>query len=233
MNLGNLGGWSIPWAEAIEMELWTLQHPDVWKALQEDGLWHVKDSLIFCPKDEDSNLNHGHYAYRWLAEQMKQRIGPPPAGVHFPIWADFKRYGQTNGKPDMRAERWFYKGPIDRLRLEIDESRVLLSDYDDWHAPLNYWYLSKSEEDSKAFDDWHESLGVDYRDIHDWGKDSPELREVRRRVEESWFFMFDLESPRDEGWHFPYIKRSIQATFWELRREDVVSWERFQGVGKW
>ena len=215
------------------MELWTLQHPDVWKALQEDGVWHVKDSLIFCPESEDNHINHGHYAYRWYARQMVERVGAPPKGVHFPIWADFKRYGQTGGKQDMRAERWFYKGPIDRLRLEMDEKRVLLSDLDDWHASLNYWYLSKSQEDDEAFEKWHESLGVDFQDIHDWSKDSPELREVRQRVEESWLFMFDLDSPRDEDWHFPYIKRSIQATFWELRLEDVVSREGFQGVGKW
>lgn len=216
-----------------DMELWTLQHPDVWKALQEDGVWHAKDSLIEFSEDDDSNLNHAHYAYRWYAKQMTERIGPPPRGVHFPVWADYKRYGQVNGKPDMRAERWFHKGKIDRLRLEIDEKRALLSDLDDWHAPLNFWYLSRSKEDADAFEKWYESLGVDYHDIYDWDVDSPELRKVRKRVEESWLLMFDLEAPRDENWHFPYIKRSFQATFWELRIEDVVSQERFQGVGKW
>lgn len=214
------------------MELWTLQHPDVWKALQEDGIWHAKDSLIGFPEEEDSAFVHTHYAYKWYAKQMAKRIGPPPKGVHFPIWADFKRFGQMSGKPDMRAERWVYQGSIDRLHLEIDEKRVLLSDLDDWHAPLNYWYLSKSKKDDDSFDEWCKTLGVDHRDICNWNKDSFALREVRNKVEQSWLLMFDLDSPRDEDWHFPNIKRSIQATFWELRIEDVVGWERFQGVAK-
>lgn len=93
---------------------------------------------------------------------------------------------------------------------------------------MNFWYLSRSKEDADAFEKWYESLGVGYHDIYDWDMDSPELREVRKRVEESWPLMFDLEAPRDENWHFPYIKRSFQATFWGTADGDVVSQERFR-----
>ena len=163
---------------------------------------------------------------------MAKRVGPPPSGVRFPIWAYFKQQGETSGKPYMRAYRRLYDGPLDCMRLEVDEARALLSDEDDWHFPLNYWYLSASRADSDAFDDWVASLGVGFRSISDWSQDSPALREVRRCVEDSWSLMFDLDGPRDEYGHFPSIKRSYQATFWELRREDVVSVEHFRGTRK-
>ena len=34
-------------------------------------------------------------------------------------------------------------------------------------------------------------------------------------------------NPEDESWGFPWQKRSIQATMWELRLEHVLSVERF------
>lgn len=214
------------------MELWTLQHPDVWSALEKEGIWHVNEKHLEFPEHEDNDFNHLHYAYKWYADQMKRRIGSPPKGVRFPVWAYFKRRGRMDGKPDMRFERWFYSGQVDRLRLDVDDDRVLLSDYDEWHTPLNYWFLSRSQAESEAFEEWCRSLGVDFHDIFDWSKNSPTLHEVRKRLEASWSLMFDMEVERDEEWHHPYLERTIQATFWELRREDVVSVEHFHGCLK-
>lgn len=39
-----------------------------------------------------------------------------------------------------------------RLEVEIPDAQVLLSDFDLWHYPLNYWYLPDDEEDDWRFE---------------------------------------------------------------------------------
>ena len=58
------------------------------------------------------------------------------------------------------------------------------------------------------------------------GLKSPELDLVWAKLEASWERILGVR-PEDEHWHFPWEKRSIQATFWVLRREHVISVERF------
>ena len=112
------------------------------------------------------------------------------------------------------------------MKLDVPDWDVLLSDFDDWHHALNYWHCSLDEEDSNEFDAWRESLGVGFHDIGNWDLKSPELDLVRARVEDSWERMLGVK-PVDEHWHFPWEKRSIQATFWVLKRDHVISVERF------
>ena len=211
------------------MILWTIQDEAVWQKLQETGVYTTPSSLIEFPPDEDPMINHMHYAYKWMAEQMRKRIGPPPEGVEFPVWGWYKQYKRPDGMPDMRQPGHYLPGkPCVRLKLDVPDWEVLLSDFDDWHFALNYSYLDRNREDSDAFDTWYESLGVTYNEIRDWNNQSEALRVVRERLEKSWERMIGVH-PQDESWGFPWAKRSIQATFWELRRDEVLSVEHFIG----
>ena len=102
---------------------------------------------------------------------------------------------------------------------------MLLSDFD-VALRLNYWYCPLDEKDNPAFESWHKRLGVDYCDISDWGRTSPELGLVRNRVEKSWQRILGV-SQQSESWGLPWAKRTIQATFWTIDLENVVSVEHF------
>lgn len=208
------------------MILWTLQHPAVWEQLEREGVYAVSADRIGFPEANDNAWNHSHHAYQWLAAQMKQRVGPSPDGVQFPVWAWYKQQGRPDGKPDMREYGYYDDRPCVRMKLDVPDWEVLLTDFDDWHHALNYSYLPSDEADSERFDAWIESLGVVWRDISDWSKRGPEYDVVRAEVEASWERMIGVRHV-DERWHLPWKKRCIQATFWVLRREYVLSAERF------
>ena len=214
------------------MELWTLQHPAVLEEIETLGVYHAHDELIEFPPSGDTACSHTHYAYTWYVQQMTERIGAPPEGIHYPIWAFAKHQNRVDGKMDMRFDRWFYSGEICRLRLEIDTPRILLSDFDDWHHVLNYSYLALSEQDHNNFEHWCEKRGISFNDPSNWSKDLPLLREVRQMIETSWERIFDIDRKDNGSWRLPFIMRTLQATFWELRKDDIVSIERFQGALK-
>ena len=208
------------------MILWSIQDIAVWKQLEETGVYTTSTECIGFPENEGDATCHCNYAYRWLASQMAKRIGPPPEGVENPIWAWYKQHGRADGKPDMRSE-YREKGKMYvRMKLDVPDWEVLVTDFDSWHYPLNYWYLSTTEQDSILFDSWCESLGVEHQDIANWDLTSPELELVRARVEQSWERMIGIH-PEDEDWRFPWKLRSFQATFWVLRREYVLGVEAF------
>lgn len=208
------------------MILWTVQDIAVWEQLEKTGLYTVPAELIVFPKRDDDACNHMNYAYRWLANQMSKLVGPPPEGVEYPIWAWYKRQGRHDGKPDMRQYHHAKGGQCVRMKLDVPDWEVLLSDFDDWHHALNYWYLSQDEADDSEFNEWIASLGVGFRDIGNWNLRSSELSQVRAKVESSWERILGVRQG-DNHWHFPWEKRTIQATFWTLSLEHVVSVERF------
>ena len=61
------------------MILWTIQPVEVYELIQETGVYHCdfeKSIFTFCKKQ-----------YDWLVRRMKDKIGPPPEGVSYPVWA--------------------------------------------------------------------------------------------------------------------------------------------------
>lgn len=208
------------------MILWTVQDIAVWGQLEKMGFYTVPPELVGFPEQDDDSCYHANYAYRWLANQMGRLIGPPPEGVEYPIWAWYKQQGRHDGKPDMRQSHHIKGRRCVRMKLDVPDWEVLLSDFDGWHHVLNYWYLSQDEADDGEFDAWIASLGVDFQDIGNWDLCSSELSQVRAKVESSWERILGVRQ-EDDRWLFPWKKRTIQATFWALRLEYVVSVEQF------
>ena len=82
--------------------------------------------------------------YRWLRERMRERV--EGYGGRPPIWYWLE-------KPNMRGTSWGPGGVrVVRAALEIPAERVLVSDFDLWHVPLNNGYLAVDEADDGAFD---------------------------------------------------------------------------------
>ncbi len=122
------------------MRLWTQQSPRAWETLQKSGLLHADGRLadhFFRP------------AYRWLAEQMRERLGPPPRGVRYPLWAFRTRSGSTTP-----PRKWTGSSkPEVAIVFDAPDDDVLLSDFDLWHCVLNRWYIPSSMRDLRDVDD--------------------------------------------------------------------------------
>ncbi|RAP50444.1 MAG: hypothetical protein BZ138_06660 [Methanosphaera sp. rholeuAM270] len=226
------------------MELWTVQDARMMDDIERDGVYRVRDANTYPYLDfgrgEDAIPEPALLiSYLWMADQLRRRTGQaPPPGTRFPIWAWRRQWCRSldapnAGKPDMRS--WTTNEPeeVVRLKLEIDESRVLLSNFDLWHIPLNRGYASLTREDDDAFDKWYAAHAPEdefQRDIWDFSKQEPFLREARRRVFKSWELIFELELESvqyDSDWCGNIEDDIIQAVFWEIRSDDIVSAEHF------
>lgn len=210
------------------LELWTLQHPLVYDQLRSDGVCLVDSARISFPEEEDSQTCHLNAAYQWLVAKMDEKLSARPKGAVCPIWAWYKQCGREDGKPDMRFSGYAQKGsPLVRMNLEVPDGQVLLSDFSEWHFALSYSYLSRTERDDEAFEAKYTSLGIDFHQLGDFSQQTPTLARLRKEIVASWDYMLDVFAPRDEYWSLPWVKREIQATFWQLRIEHVKSAEYF------
>lgn len=189
------------------MKLWTIQPVTVYQHLIIEGVFRCTPSMSICITEMDFSS-----AYDWMAEQMRARIGEPPPGVQYPIWA-WHTLSWEHKQPDLRRiEFRGYKKPMVCLEIEIPDSHVLLSDEEAWHSILNDGYLgcSKNEAEYEAEAAWFDSL--------------PEEQQAKVK-RKSWERIFDIDPPVDNGWD--RIGMYIQATFWELRLEQVKKVRRF------
>lgn len=191
------------------MRLWTIQPQIVYEILQSQGVFHCNPKLSDCI----TQFGFTPY-YDWLIQQMRQRIGSPPPGVTHPIWA-WHTMDWKHQKPDLRRiEFRNYPGPQVCIELEIPDQDVLLSDEERWHIVLNNGYYgdAKTEAEMDTEDAWFESLPQD------------EQEQLKKK---SWEKIFNVNPPYEDSWE----RRGcyIQATFWELRMEQVVSVRHFKG----
>ena len=194
------------------MRLWTIQHPKVYDALRERGVYRA---------DGRRAMQWYRPAYRWMMEQMKSRL--PGYSGHYPVWA------WHTPKPDMRMSSYRAPAhePVVRLTLEIPDEeasrRVLLSGFDawGWHA-LNNWYLWLSDEEYE----WWTGAAGEHRFEEEL---PPRLQEV---VHRSWERMFDLDALDEAARQDPevYSPLRVQAAFGEIRLDDVAKVEHFRAM---
>lgn len=182
------------------MKLWTIQPIEILDIINSKGYF-----ICDISKSDYYEDNNFIKAYDWLNKEMCKRVGPPPNGVFYPVWAWYSRKG-VHKKPDLRESAYAKKGTkCVCLEIEIDDSRVLLHDYDDWHFVLNDWYLfyPLNEEEYKKGNAYFENLPYYVKDI------------VKKK---SWENIFNLQKI-DNSWS----KRGyyIQATFWVLFKKDI------------
>lgn len=191
------------------MRLWTIQPKELYERLKTDKVVHCDSAL----SEHIAEWGFGP-AYDWLAVQMKRRVGQPPEGVIYPIWA-WHTLDWKHRKPDLRCTEFrAYRGDQVCLELEIADKMVLLSDEELWHYVLNDWYYGDctNEREMEKEDAWFDSL-------------SPE-KQTTVKVK-SWEKIFNVSPPYESAWE--YRGRYVQATFWELRLDQVVAVRNFKG----
>ncbi len=182
------------------MRLWTMQPVEVYDILLKDGVFRCDPSKIPEPSFVD--------AYGWLIDQLEKR-DKRPDNVQLPTWAWF-RFNKKEKKPDLRHSCYGARGEkMVCLEIEISDEKVLLSDFDLWHFPLNNWWL-----DNCFVPDYTEEM---YDKSHEWF-DGLDKEQQQIEKEKSWHQIFNIE-PFENDW----IARGnyVQAIFWELRLENV------------
>ena len=179
------------------MVLWTIQPEELYRRILETGVYICDPQQ--CSMPEFSEM------YDWLAEQMKARIGTPPEGVVYPVWAWYAQRGKHH-KPDLRSERWTNGSAGDKfvcIEIEVPDEQVLLSDFDSWELVLLDALISETEAEDHELDRFYQKLSLEKQ------------REMKYR---NWERVFDI-SPLNNDW----ILRGwwIQATFWVLTKDMI------------
>ncbi|MBK6351506.1 MAG: DUF3841 domain-containing protein [Steroidobacteraceae bacterium] len=172
------------------MRAWTIQTPDVLAVLRSGQTWRARACNV--PHDWTR-------AYQWMSGEMRARLGQPANAWQSPIWVWCQWRGATRAQPDLRARGHLPTGTCGvRIELDLDDARLLLSDFELWHYVLNGWYLPTSLADEGPFN----------------------ARPDRRRIAASWKRVFDLDwlNRRNTA---ARSASSIQGVTWELRPGDV------------
>lgn len=179
------------------MRLWTIQTEAAVTALEASG---ELINLGHCLSLEDHS-----FAYSWMKRKMEERLGPAPSGDAYPIWAWKSWGGQRSPRPDLRRTAHLPKDTKGAcIEIDVSDRRILLSDFDRWHAVLAGQYLPDDERDEE------------HGDSAD-----------RQAVEQSWERIFELDRG-DPLYHGPIVERRTQATLWSIRREEALSVQWFK-----
>lgn len=197
------------------MRLYSVQPLSVWNDLSQG---HAVTARPFDNDHDDS----WRTAYEWLSQQMKTRgvtNAPSPATPDFPMWAWYWYNGYKKTRPDLRNRMmrdWAKERRMVLLTLEVEDSRVLLSDYDGWHWALNYWFLARRRQ-ANAFEKEIASKG----NMNFYRTKPLADPAYHAQIQDSWTKMFDLEEMR-VILDTPKCRQQVQATLWHLQKEDVV-----------
>ena len=189
------------------MTLWTVQPEQLYASILKTGTYICDPARSSMPEFTEM--------YDWLVRQMQERVGMPPDGVVYPVWAWYAQNGKHK-QPDLRSERWGYGKAGDRfvcMEIEVPDEQVLLSDFDQWALILLDGLISETEEE----DMWQEKV---YQALSDEKK-----LEMKY---ENWKRVFDI-SPLNSQW----MRRGewIQANFWVLTKDMIRGVRRFTAAG--
>lgn len=193
------------------MRLWTIQGIEIYEQLQHDG-------VVYCTKPSWSDDESFMRAYRWMAEQMKHRIGEPPIKeIEYPMWAWYQYNSAKSNKPP-RSPLDVPEGISVYMEIEIPDKDVLLSGFGNWHAVLNQCALSDWKKIEKKTDLLDKEAGRRL-EFDEYPLD------IQKEIEKSWEAIFDLNRRDKDVGRKHKRNRSIQATFWMLKPEHIISVE--------
>jgi len=189
------------------MRLWTIQTKETWVHAEESGVLECNELHIDVDKAIDSWFRP---VYDWMVGQLEQRVKNYPCNK-YPIWAWY------HPKLDLRRSGHSPRGTSGvRVEFIVSSDRVLLSDFEAWHAVLNCWYLSLSEEESDNWDKRCERAGIK-TGWENWPPPAPFKEEIMR----SWERIFDLKLLKT---HLEWTGgETIQACIEKIYMDEVVN----------
>lgn len=190
------------------MRLWTIQPEYVYDEILKKGFYAFnKEKAIEADEFWEEFFKP---AYNWLVDQMASKIGNPPEGIDYPMWA-WHTYDWKRKSSDLRQRQGTRGEKFVRLEIDIPDENVVLSDFDAWHFVLSNQYMPEVYNEN----DWDEAFDI-------FEKKSLEEQNIIK--EKSWEDIFNL-SPVHSDW----INRGqyIQATFWKLDKSQIIKVKHF------
>lgn len=197
----------------MKIKLWTIQDERGWNELQSKGVLVAREEFV------EPDFKSG---YDWMRRQMKRRIDYRNKENQYPIWAWYQSVDKDKKKPDLRQTGYLSKGVKGyRIEFEKDSKDVLLSDFELWHTPLSYKsFIADSEIEFLNFE---KAL----KKTFETNSFSELPSRIRTKIERSWEKVFDMEF-EEEYFTCPFEYKQIQATFWELREDEIIKVDTFK-----
>lgn len=177
------------------MRVWTKQHKNVEKILEERGRYTAKKEYIV--KDLGEHAGLVLEVYDWLVCNGPNR-DERPADAEYPVWLSVSRSAAM--LPDRESVI---------LELEIEEERMQKINIGKWGHMLNYGYIPEDEADAER----HERLLKEYGLSDAQAYMSPFYPQIRAEIRESWKRLFDERIILDN--------ENYYGNIWEIRREWV------------
>lgn len=198
----------------MTIDLWTVQSVGFLRDLFGQGRVIADEKTVQEAVSFDTSRWTFMDSYQWMTQQMQTRM-PRCPGASLPIWAMYRAGKST------RADRYATYGwdarPLAVIEFEIDESLVLLSDFDAWHCVLNFFPLAGRKEERLLDKELEKQTGSSLSCF------DVATGELRQKVMKTWERIFDLGWCCKTFWRGNFRKQHIQATFWELKAEWVKS----------
>lgn len=186
------------------MKLFTIQKEYKWLEFQKTGILRADDKII-C---EESFIE----SYFWIEDKMHKLLPKPDIKTIHPIWAWYRYCGKN--KPDLRKSGHIEKGEIGyRIEFEINDDKVLLTDFSNWHLILN---ASEQDRINKKFIFCHlDEINQDY--LESLLNDGFEI--IENQIVLNWDNII-LEKKSHV--------RDIQATLWHVNISQVINVDKFK-----
>jgi hypothetical protein len=188
------------------MKLWTIQPLEFYNKLIAEG--EIRTTETYTEPDYKN-------AYKWMINEMENRIGKRPHRKVYPIWAWYQYKNIKSRKPDLRNNGFLTRGTKGvRIEFQKPKNQVLLSDFNLWHFSLNNWYIPDDEKQESEF---KELLKVSKAGII---KKDNKILKIKQITEQSWKKIFDMNYDCDYVTD-SFNDKKIQATFWNLKSSEI------------
>jgi hypothetical protein len=131
----------------LPVRVWSMQHRDALLVARRTGYLSGVHDHAFAGDQGDAEDRARRpdrtSPYGWMRQRMAERM--PCFSGDDPIWGWLKR-------PSTRPSVWRQSTGKATVLVSaiVPRHRILLSDFDDWHAVLNDWYLSQTEAEDAA-----------------------------------------------------------------------------------
>lgn len=190
------------------MKIWTQQKLAFWEELESNGVAYCNEESWFYKKFD--------FAYDWLVEQMNIRLSPAPIPeIKLPLWGWVQYMNYKSRKPKFSPEKdenGYY--PQVFIEADIPDELLLQNCFHLWIHCMNGWQIGDEqlEKEIEIFEKSNYIKGLRFTEYPD---------ELKQRIKKSWECIFDLDYRNRRYCDNPRRNKSIQATFWLLRKEWV------------
>ena len=183
------------------IRIYTYHDPQAWRDAQERGYFTGESA----PSEGDCNRVWYKVPYEWMRTHMAATV--PDFSGDLPVWAWTKRLNR-------RREKWASKEV--RITALVPRRRIVFSDYDLWHVPLNNGPVTFSEAED---DSWYQA---------------PKLVHLREglNVQDTWHHVFDLKERSQEHASYLGVCDRVQVCVDRIYLDEIVGVRHFKSSAR-